>query len=1129
MKKSFTFFLLLLVLSANLFAQVEVSTRLTRALQNASPQEYIRAFVFLREQVDIEALDARLYRENASLERRAYEVITALQEKAASTQAGLKSYFDEQYANRNLFKYESFWIANMFMIEARKEVIYTLMSSMEVAQMDLDAELQLDRPTDVLHNVEGTESVEPGLKIVNAHKLWALGIKGQGRLVMGIDTGVQLAHPALSYKWRGNSVPASQAWFDPAGTTSPNDCDYHGSHTMGTMVGLAPGTGDTVGVAIEAQWIAAKTICSSPHTSNSIAAFQWAMNPDGNPSTITDMPDAISNSWYDPDVSNECTGIYKTTLDAVEAAGIAVVFSAGNNGPNASTITKPKNINTDETNVFCVANIQGALYLQGNNDPIANTSSRGPSACGGTGSLLIKPEVAAPGTSVRSCNSSGGYTTATGTSMASPHVAGAIALLKSYVPTLTGKQIKLALYNTAKDLGAVGEDNNYGMGLIDVYAAFLTLGSPDTVPPAQITNLAVSQPTSNNLTLTWTVPSDTSPSGVTGYNIRYSTSPINDTIAFNNATPVTFTGTPAPVGSTQTITVSNLNPGTVYYFRVKARDIWGNWSVMSNMAQGTTLAAPVMVVTPDSLRHQLQPAQVVLDSILIKNLSASASTMNYTVQLLNNTFPGGMKVSLQPVKGNVKEVKDPVKADSYSGNEPFGQAIEGQGGPDAFGYKWIDSDEPTGPQYVWNDIATTGVELTNWIATGTYNAKDEGYSGPVDIGFPFKFYGQTKTQVFISSNGVLLFTAPTTNIFTNAQIPTSGAPNEFIAPFWDDLDGVSSGNVYYKQEPGKLTIQYTNWHKYNNTGSLTFQIVLFSNGKIMFYYNNMVGTLNSATVGIENATGTVGLQLAYNANYVKNNLAVKISADPDWLSTSNFSGTLGQNETAAVVLEFRSEDYPAGEYSMDVKVTSNDPATPSKTIPVRMTITGIIPVELTSFTVNSSRDQVVLNWSTATETNNRGFAIERKLADGEWNRIGFVSGRGTTTEKSEYMFTDKNLSAGTYSYRLKQEDFDGKVSVTRAVETEVGLPDEFALFQNYPNPFNPSTMISYQLVSDAKVSLKVYDVLGNQVAELVNNSQPAGYYTIEFDAAKYRLSSGIYYYTLSGGNFNSTRKLVITK
>ncbi len=134
--------------------------------------------------------------------------------------------------------------------------------------------------------------------------------------------------------------------------------------------------------------------------------------------TISDMPDAISNSWYDPDVTNECSGIYKTTLDAVEAAGIAVVFSAGNSGPGASTITKPKKLSTNEVNIFCTAAIDGAQYIGGNTNPIASFSSRGPSTCGGTGSLLIKPEVSAPGVSVRSSGSSTGYTLLSGTSMA---------------------------------------------------------------------------------------------------------------------------------------------------------------------------------------------------------------------------------------------------------------------------------------------------------------------------------------------------------------------------------------------------------------------------------------------------------------------------------------------------------------------------------------------------------------------------------------------------------------------------------------------------------------------------------------------------------------------------------------
>lgn len=941
-------FLLLLLLTTFVFSQVEVSTRLTRAIQNSKSNEYVRGLILLKDQVDIEALDARLYKEHVTLEQRAYTVITALQEVAARSQGNLTSYLEQQKASRKVFSYQKFWVANMIQIEAQPEVFQALMGSMELSQMDLDAELQFDRPVVTSFNTEGTESVEPGVKIINADKLWRLGITGQGRIVMNIDTGVEKNHPAINYKWRGTHVPANQAWFDPAGTTTPTDCDGHGTHTMGTMCGFSPTTGDTVGVAINAEWIAAKTICTSPHTSNSVAAFQWAMNPDGDPNTITDMPDAISSSWYDPDVSDECNGIYKTTLNAVEAAGIAAVFSAGNSGPSASTITKPKNINTDETNVFAVAAISGATYLGGSNDPIASFSSRGPSVCGGTGALLIKPEVSAPGVAVRSAYPPTGYTSMDGTSMASPHVAGAIALLRSFAPTLTGKQIKLALYNTAKDLGAVGEDNNYGRGLIDVYAAYMTMGTPDTIPPAPTTDLAVTEPTSNGLKITWTAPADTSPSGVVGYKIRYSLTPITDTTSYNNAMPIPFNTMPKPAGQTEAVRVDSLVPATTYYFALRSRDIWGNWSVLSNVASGATLGAPVALTTPDSVKKVLVPMQVVVDSVMIKNNAGVPSTLGYMVTMANNTFPQGMlEMALAPITRQGTENLANVKS---TGNETFfGQSIEGQGGPDSAGYKWIDSDEPNGPVYEWNDISTTGTAVTAWTATGTFDPKDEGYAGPFTFGFPFKFYRQAKTQVYISSNGALIFNVPTVNIFTNVAIPTIAEPNQYIAAFWDDLDGRTQGTVHYKAEGDKFIVQFTNWQKYSATGSLTFQYVLYPSGKIMFYYNNMNAILNSATVGIENATGTTGLQIAYNATYVKNNLAVKISAEPDWLNAQNLAGMLYQGNSAAIRLVFRSEDYPAGNYGMDLNIHTNDPAHQLITIPVRMVLNHpAVPITVTA-------------------------------------------------------------------------------------------------------------------------------------------------------------------------------------
>lgn len=1126
MNKLLLFFVFIFAASLT-YSQVEVSSRLQQALLKANQNDYVKVLVLLRSQVDLASLDQQLYSQKSTMQQRAYQVITALKQNAENTQGSLKAYLNEKSESSEVFTYQAFWISNMFMIEAKPQIINELMTRLDVSEMDLDAFLELDRPEEVKDYVDGIESVEPGLRIINAHLLWAQGITGQGRLVMDIDTGVHPNHPALNFKWRGNHVPSNQAWFDPSGTTVPSDCDGHGSHTMGTMVGWSPTTGDTVGVAPGAEWIAAKTICSSPHTSNSVAAFQWAIDPDGNPGTITDMPDVISNSWYDPDVTNECSGIYKTTLDAVEAAGIAVVFSAGNNGPGTSTITKPKNINTNNVNVMCTAAIDGASYLGGNTNPIASFSSRGPSLCGGTGSLLIKPEVSAPGVNVRSSGSATGYTVLSGTSMAAPHVAGAVALLKQFAPNLTGKQILEALYNTAVDLGAAGEDNNYGMGLIDVYAAFLSLGTPDSTAPDPIVDLSVGSPTSNSLTLQWTVPYDSSMNGVRGYDIRYSTSAITDTNAFNNALQLPYSDAPDTAGATETFLVEGLSFATPYYFSIKSKDVWSNWSPLSNNATGTTLAAPQISVTPVSLNNILNPMDVVTDTITISNISANPSTLDFSVTLENNTFPEGVvSARLIPKYNQLADVIETTLKDNPQ--EVGGISIDGSGGPDLFGYKWKDSNEPNGPQYVWSDITTNPNAVTVTFPNGTL---DDGYTNAIPLGFSVKFYGIEYSNIYLSTNGFLSFTALTNATYTNEQIPDTDVPNNMIAMFWDDLDGRTQGTVHQLQDGNKFIIQFTNWQKYNGTGSLTFQVVLHQNGKIVVYYNNMNAVLNSATVGIENAAANDGLQVVYNANYVANNLALQFAAEPDWLSNDVGSGTLFNGNSVDVELTFRAEDYPVGNYAMDLNVASNDPVNPLVTVPVTMEI-SIIPVELTSFVANNDRNNVTLNWATATEVNNNGFHIERKLnGTNEWTNLSFVSGKGTSTERNNYSYMDKSLSVGKYSYRLKQVDFDGTFEYSPIIEVDVNAPDEFTLYQNYPNPFNPSTTIEYSLPEKADVTISIYTAIGELVTTLVNGTIEAGYQKATFNAAN--LTSGTYIYQIkavsSERTFVDTKKMVLIK
>jgi hypothetical protein len=205
---------------------------------------------------------------------------------------------------------------------------------------------------------------------------------------------------------------------------------------------------------------------------------------------------------------------------------------------------------------------------------------------------------------------------------------------------------------------------------------------------------------------------------------------------------------------------------------------------------------------------------------------------------------------------------------------------------------------------------------------------------------------------------------------------------------------------------------------------------------------------------------------------------------------------------------------------------------------------NIVTVELTSFTASVLQNEkaVQINWKTATETNNSGFEIERKaLSFGEglgeaWNTIGFVPGFGTTTEPKSYSFIDENVTTGTYKYRLKQFDFGGSFTYSNEIEVAVDFtPKEFVLYQNYPNPFNPRTTIKFTvpsvIASEAKQSqlviLKVYDLLGNEIATLVNEEKQPGVYEVEFDASS--LASGMYLYKLQSGSFVQTMKMVLTK
>ena len=246
-------------------------------------------------------------------------------------------------------------------------------------------------------------------------------------------------------------------------------------------------------------------------------------------------------------------------------------------------------------------------------------------------------------------------------------------------------------------------------------------------------------------------------------------------------------------------------------------------------------------------------------------------------------------------------------------------------------YQALDSNQTNGPTYNWQDISTTGTALS----LGDDDAEQ------ISLPFNFPFYGATKNTVKISSNGYLTFGSNGTD-YTNDSIPNTTDPNDFIAPFWDDLNPSSSGTVYYYSDTAnqRFIVQYEAVVRYYTSTPNTFQVILAPNGEILFQYQDMQGSLNSATIGLENATGSAGLQVAYNEDYVTNNLAVLIKQSANWLSVAPTSGAITGSNSQALTVTLDATNLAVGTYNENLTIQSNDPDDQSVVVPVTLTVTA---------------------------------------------------------------------------------------------------------------------------------------------------------------------------------------------
>lgn len=412
------------------------------------------------------------------------DLVRAMRRKAEETQQPVSAFLRQQ----GVGKIRSLWIINALAFEARPELIRMLALRPGLEEIRLNGTVTAPAvvPAD-------GEIPEWNISAIGADQLWALGLTGEGVVVASLDGGVDISHPDLERKWRGwNGSPCNpllangtRDWFDPHGEhpNCPFDKQGHGTNVMGVMVGGNAG-GPAIGVAPDATWIAARIFNDAGSASYAAIhrAFQWALDPDGNGDT-GDAPDIVNNSWG-LNSTNLCINEFQPDIQLLKTAGIAVLFSAGNAGPDPSSSVSPAN-HPENISV-------GATDRRGN---VSIFSARGPSSCAADAPLF--PKLTAPGEHIRTADLTFGgavpnaYVAATGSSLAVPHVSGIMALLleRDGFPTTTIRDLETALQLSATDLGPEGPDNNFGYGQVNALAAYRRLaGQPylavyDPQPP----------------------------------------------------------------------------------------------------------------------------------------------------------------------------------------------------------------------------------------------------------------------------------------------------------------------------------------------------------------------------------------------------------------------------------------------------------------------------------------------------------------------------------------------------------------------------------------------------------------------------------------------------------------------
>ena len=583
-------------------------------------------------------------------------------------------------------------------------------------------------------------------------------------------------------------------------------------------------------------------------------------------------------------------------------------------------------------------------------------------------------------------------------------------------------------------------------GTLDVTLVDMPLGTYDLVAPTISGSLSRTGTFSQvNITTGYTA-SETYASDRVTLTISETPYPLLD------PSPLDIDFADAEVGDVDAISIENTGSGTL---ELSSATLAGNDPGRFEIAQPSF---PVQLANGESVDITVRVAG-----------PAVSSAVSADLQVAHNGDADGSATASFPITAD--QIVDPN----------FGEAA---------GYFWANStvfadDAPSQPVFDWVDISATGTDRIGDLS-------DDSVIGPLSLGFSFQFFGQDYTEFWLSSNGWISFTNPAgESESSNERIPDTDAPNNLIAWFWSDMDptdaDVTGRHVYTQpttvngRSAFVITFERLPEYSADADGWITGQLILLAgadastNGAIKLQYEEH-GTsidLETATVGIENASGTGGLQYRYDRTggpLFGSPLAVQIGPDASTL-----------------------------------------------------------PVELAGFDATVDGDAVELVWQTVTETGNDGFYVERRIPGKAYDDIRFVEGAGTTTQTTRYAMRDATapVDADTLEYRLRQVDVDGEESVSepRRVVRSVGPAP--TLTAPSPNPSRGTVELPYALPTSGAVRIDVYNVLGQRVATLVDDEKTAGRHRVQFSAHDW--SSGVYFVRMTTDVQTLTQRLTIVR